>query len=92
MIFCSSVHRIHKDDGELIFFYIHLQLGFRASNLCKMVFEIICTCFKVEDRKTNLNEYKRIISRRHLYEFGVWVTVSQIVSISHRQYEGLGLY
>ena len=28
---------------------------------------------KVEARKANVNEYKRIISRHHLYEFGVYL-------------------
>ena len=27
---------------------------------------------KIEARKANLNEYKRTLSRRHLYEFGVY--------------------
>ena len=33
---------------------------------------------KVETQKANLNEYKRILSRCHLYEFGLYERACQI--------------
>ena len=54
------------------YYFNYIQV--RASTLCKILSNYIN---KVEAQKANLNEYKRKISRRHVYEFGVYASYLQ---------------